>query len=104
MSGATLSDDAQTPAEEPVEDLLNFLADLIGTGKVHVDVLPALLREAADKIERLRKEAHEERQMSTTFEALLREATDEIERLQEEINDLRLQVVTLSIPKETRHG
>lgn len=76
MSGVTLSDDAQTPAEEPVEDLLNFLADLMGTSKVHVDVLPALLREAADKIE----------------------------RLQEEINDLRLQVVTLSIPKETRHG
>jgi hypothetical protein len=52
----TLFDDGQTPAEEPVEDLLNFLADLMDTGKIHVDVLPALLREAAEEIERLRVE------------------------------------------------
>jgi hypothetical protein len=36
--------------------------------------------------------------------AWLTEAADEIERLRVEINDLRLQVVALSIPKDTRRG
>jgi hypothetical protein len=34
----------------------------------------------------------------------IRNALNEIERLQKEINDLRLQVVTLSIPKENHRG
>jgi len=35
--------------------------------------------------------------------SMLTEAADEIERLREEINELRLQIVTLSIPKDTSH-
>jgi hypothetical protein len=33
--------------------------------------------------------------------SIFNEAADEIEKLQKEINDLRLQIVTLSIPKES---
>lgn len=58
------------------------------------------IRDALNEIEHLRKEVHEERASSKTFETLLLDATDEIDRLQKEINDLRLQLVSLSIPQE----
>jgi hypothetical protein len=56
-----------------------------------------LHNEAADEIERLRGDL-----LMKNWR--IGELADHIEELQEEINDLRLQVVTLSIPKENRHG
>jgi chromosome segregation ATPase len=104
-------------------------ADEIARLREKVEDLRMYLERDACEIERLRKEADEERASSKTFQTLLLDATDEleqvtkerngwqaeaggisedlsnaedeIERLQEEINDLRLQVVILSIPKET---
>ena len=40
--------------EEPIEETLRFLAELMESGNVHVDVFPSLLHDAADEIERLR--------------------------------------------------
>jgi hypothetical protein len=40
--------------EGPIEETLRFLAELMESGNVHVDVFPSLLYEAADEIERLR--------------------------------------------------
>jgi hypothetical protein len=40
--------------DEPVEDTLTFLADLMDEGTIHVDVMPSLLREAAETIKALR--------------------------------------------------
>jgi ribosomal protein L29 len=52
---------------------------------------------AADEIERLRCDLFMKNWR-------IEELADHIEELQEEINDLRLQVVTLSIPKEDHRG
>ena len=42
--------------EEPVEDTLTLLADLMDQDAIHVDVMPSLLREAADTIKALRED------------------------------------------------
>jgi chromosome segregation ATPase len=109
------------------DDIVTRLQEMLD-GPVPFAVGREDIREALNEIERLRKEVHEERASSKTFQTLLLDATDELERvtkerngwqaeaagisedlsnaedeielLKEEINDLRLQVVTLSIPKE----
>jgi uncharacterized coiled-coil DUF342 family protein len=65
-----------------------------------VTVPPRFIVEIIAEIEQLRKERNGWQAEAAGISEDLSNAEDEIEQLQEEINDLRLQVVSLSIPQE----